>query len=208
MIGIFGGTFDPVHFGHLRVALDFAEILMLEQVRLLPCRQPPHREGPLASPEDRLAMLELAVTDKSGLSIDTRELQRPGPSYMVDTLQSLRDEMPQTPLVLLLGMDAFVHFDQWHQWQRIIELAHIAVASRPGVSMLPEGVVKAWSRQYCIDEDRHLTGMAGQIVFCPVTQMDISATEIRTRFMQGRSPRYLLPDAVVTYIKEKNLYHD
>ena len=207
MIGIFGGTFDPVHFGHLRVALDFAERLMLEQIRLLPCRQPPHRREPLASPEDRLAMLELAVTDRSGLSIDKRELQRPGPSYMVDTLQSLRDEMPGTPLVLLLGMDAFAHFDQWHQWQRIIELAHIAVARRPGVSV-PGGDVEAWSRRYCIADDQRLGGTAGQIVFCPVTQMDISATEIRNRIMQGRSPRYLLPDAVITYIEEKNLYHD
>ena len=208
MIGIFGGTFDPVHFGHLRVALDFAEQLTLEQVRLLPCRQPPHRQLPLASADDRLTMLELAVTDNSVLSIDTRELQRDGPSYMVDTLMSLRNEMPHTPLVLLLGMDSFAHFDQWHQWQHIIELAHIAVAGRPGAPVSLERSVETWCRQYRIADDQCLAGVAGQIIFCPVTQMDISATEIRARFRQGRSPRYLLPDAVISFIEEKNLYHD
>ena len=172
MIGIFGGTFDPVHHGHLRVALDFAETLALDTVRLVPCRQPPHRSMPAAGTGDRLEMLRRALRDEDGLSIDVRELERPGPSYMVDTLASLREEAQDVPLVLLLGMDAFEQFDQWHQWRRIIELAHIAVGGRPGSQLAADGPLGEFCRQYRIADDQPLAGPSGQIIFCPVTQLE------------------------------------
>ena len=132
MIGIFGGTFDPVHYGHLRSALEVKDIFGLSEVRLIPCAQPPHREQPAATALMRLHMLELAIENQPGLIIDTRELNRQGVSYMVDTLKSLRQEFPNEPLLLFIGSDAFNHLKTWHQWQHLFDTAHIVVMTRPG----------------------------------------------------------------------------
>ena len=132
MIGIFGGTFDPVHYGHLRSALEVKEIFGLSEVRLIPSAQPPHREQPAASALMRLHMLDLAIKNQQGLTIDTRELTRSGASYMVDTLKSLRQELKNEPLLLFIGSDAFNQLKTWHQWQHLFEYAHIVVMTRPG----------------------------------------------------------------------------
>lgn len=209
-VGVFGGTFDPVHIGHLRPALELLESLDLAEVRLIPCRIPPHRAAPVAGPEQRLAMLELAVGDQPGLVVDRRELARPGPSYMVDTLSSLRAELGDTPLCLLLGLDAFLGLAGWHRWRELPELAHIVVTHRPGWSL--EGAVGANEvlellHRRRLDRAGDLALQpAGGVWLQPVTQLDISASVIRKLVEEGRSPRYLLPDAVWHFIRREGLY--
>ena len=142
-IGVYGGTFDPIHYGHLRPALDVMTRLDLQEVRFIPCYQPVHREQPGTSAEDRCAMIALAIANQPRFKLDKRELVRQGPSYMVDTLASLRQEMMQhTPspgLVLMMGLDAFKHFLSWHEWQKILTLAHIALMHRPGEHLPTKG---------------------------------------------------------------------
>jgi nicotinate-nucleotide adenylyltransferase len=210
MIGIFGGTFDPVHFGHLRPALDVKQALGLREMRLIPAFQPPHREVPVANPGQRLTMLRAAVGDEPDLLVDNREMRREGVSYMVDTLVSLREELGDEPLCLVLGADAFMQLDSWHQWPRIPELAHLVIAHRPGwemeVDLLSEELQRLW-RQCLAAEAAELTAQpAGRLWLQPVTQLDISATRIRDLVAAGESPRFLLPDAVWNLIRMHGLY--
>lgn len=207
MIGILGGTFDPVHIAHLRCGLEMREILRLAELRFLPCRQPPHRPAPAAEPEQRLAMLRLALEGQAGFAIDERELRRAGPSYMVDTLDSLRQELPGRPLCLIVGLDAFVQLHTWHRWERLIELAHLAVMTRPGLEAAPSGAVAALLER-CRAEDAQAlhAAPAGRILLCPVTRLEISATQIRALVAQGRSARYLLPEPVLDFIRREGLY--
>lgn len=207
MIGIFGGTFDPVHFGHLRPALEVYQALGLRELRLIPCHVPPHRGMPRASAEQRLAMLTLAAQDVPGFVVDDRELRRPGPSYMVDTLRSLRAESADEPLCLILGMDAFIRLDTWHRWQDLMELAHIVVTRRPG-SRLPEGgAVADLVEMAQSHEPRELSRrMAGCVYFKDVTQLDISATEIRRSLAGGQDIRFLVPEPVRLYLEAHGLY--
>ena len=204
MIGIYGGTFDPVHYGHLRTALEVKEIFALDEVRLIPCAQPAHRELPLTTSEMRLEMLMLAVQNQPGLVIDRQELDRAGFSYMIDTLKSLRNENFACPLLLFIGTDAFKGLKTWHQWQQLFEYAHIVVITRPGYehqklddffsSRLTENI-KDLKRE-----------KSGYLFFQPVTQLDISATIIRNIITTGLNPGYLLPDNVIDYIKRNKLY--
>lgn len=206
MIGIFGGTFDPVHYGHLRPLLEVREALQLEEVRLIPCYIPPHRGTPGAAPEQRLAMLRLALDEIPGFVIDERELRRGGPSYMVDTLQSLRGDLGEVPVCLILGMDAFVKLDSWHEWQRLIGLAHIVVMQRPG-SAAPAGAVARLAAECRVKRcDELRQRAAGGIWFQDVTQLNIAATAIRARLAQGRDIRFLVPEAVRHYIEVNGLY--
>ncbi len=208
MICIYGGTFDPIHFGHLRTAFEVAETLEAE-VRLLPAYRPPHRAQPVASPSQRLAMLERALPGQNRLRVDTRELDRGGVSYMVDTLASLREEAGQTPLALVLGLDAFAHLDRWHQWERLIERAHLVVMTRPGGALPVSGPVADLLSAHRVDDAEALRARpAGGIWPCPVTALDISATRIRALCAAGRSPRWLLPDAVLDYIEAEGLYRN
>jgi nicotinate-nucleotide adenylyltransferase len=204
MIGIFGGTFDPVHYGHLRSALEAKEIFGLDEVLLIPSSQPPHRQAPQASATMRLEMLRLAVQNQPGLTIDTREIARAGASYMLMTLESLRQEFPGQPLLLFIGSDAFNQLTGWHQWQRLFDFAHIIVLTRPGyrVGRLDD---------FFADRQTELktllnAQLAGKLYFQPITQLDISATAIRAMIAHGKSPQFLLPDAVLAYIKEHQLY--
>ena len=208
MIGILGGTFDPVHLGHLRTAVELREALGLEEVRLLPCGTPPHREPPVASGADRLAMLEAAIAGEPGLAVDTRELERPGPSYMVDTLASFRAELgPGRPLCLLLGTDALAGLERWHRWRRIPELAHLVVARRPGADLPAAGAVGELLAARRVDNTAALReAPAGRILVRDVTLLDISATRIRALLAQGRSVRYLVPEAVLELIHARGLY--
>lgn len=208
MIGVFGGTFDPVHYGHLRPALELLQGLPFDEVRMIPARQPPHRKPPEAPPRLRAEMLRAAIDGVAGMGMDGRELDREGPSYMVDTLTSLRVELEHTPLCLLLGMDAFVGFDQWRQWRRILELAHLVVAWRPGWELPQHGELAEVLRQATVEEPSALLQKdSGRILLYPVTQLDISATQIREMVAAGRSPRFLLPDTVLAIIQREGLYH-
>jgi nicotinate-nucleotide adenylyltransferase len=209
-VGVFGGTFDPVHFGHLRPALELFEQLALQRLLLVPSAVPPHRDEPSATAAQRLAMLKLAVEGQRGFVVDERELLRPGPSYMVDTLASLRAELGETPLCLLLGVDAFLGLPGWHQWQRLLELAHIVVAHRPGWRLdetsMPQALRQAVAGRWLADGQALRAQPAGGVLLQGVTQLDISATGIRERIAAGKSANYLLPAVVWQYIQEQDLY--
>ena len=209
MIGIYGGTFDPIHFGHLRPALEVQQALQLSEVRFIPCGQPPHRQQPDAPALQRLAMLRAAIAGQAGFSVDDREIVRAGPSYMVDTLKSLRTEVADTPLCLIVGFDAFLGIQSWSRWQLLFELANLVVTHRPG-----------WSKQDLMNNDviadliteREAAATklaryeAGKICFVPVTQLDIASTTIRALIQQGKDIRYLLPDSVYEMLDKQNIY--
>lgn len=211
-IGILGGTFDPIHFGHLRMAEELREKLGLAQVRFIPAATPPHRASPMIAVGHRTEMVRLAIAGNPAFLLDKRELDRPGPSYTYDTLTELRAELGDTaPLCLLLGGDAFLGLDSWHRWQELLNLAHIVVAHRPGATPqednMPAAIRDTWRRHGTQrPEDLHLMP-AGRILLQPITALDISASAIREALLQGRSTRYLLPDAVCDYIHQHHLYH-
>lgn len=192
-LAIFGGTFDPVHLGHLSVAWEAAELLDAD-VRLLPASVPPHRDAPVASAAQRVAILRVALRGQSRLTLDTRELDRSGPSWTIDTLHELRAEQGERPLVLMLGADAFANLPTWHRWRELCDVAHIGVLSRPGVSAaLPDELEREVA-------DRRVAGAtelralpAGKVIELAVTPLEISATRIRELLAAGRDPRYLLP---------------
>lgn len=192
-LAIFGGTFDPVHLGHLSVAWEAAELLDAE-VRLLPASVPPHRVPPLASAAQRVAILRAALHGQSRLTIDTRELDRDGPSFTIDTLHELRAEQGERPLVLLLGADAFAGLVSWHRWRELFEAAHVGVLSRPGVSSdLPGELEHEVAGRRIVDAASLRALPAGKVIELVVTPLEISATRIRELLAAGRDPRYLLP---------------
>ena len=206
-IGIMGGTFDPVHYGHLRPALDVAEQLNLAQIHLIPNAIPPHRAQPQATAEQRLEMLHLAIKDCPEFVIDDRELQRQGESYTVDTLLSLRQDFPENPLYLLIGTDAFLYIQTWHRWQELLQLAHIVVMERPDEILVMPDKLNKWYQQYLASKD-DAKQFSGKIWPVKVTQLAISATEIRQKIAQGLTPQFLLPDTVIHFIKQSGLYQD
>lgn len=209
-IGIFGGTFDPVHNGHLRAALEVAERLALDEVRLMPSSVPPHREAPLATASERLRMLQLAAEANPGFIVDDLELARGGTSYTIDTLRAVRAQVGDDAcLCLIVGSDAFARIDTWKDWRQLVDHAHIAVAQRPGAILDLSGEARAWAEErIAADPEQALAGMAhGAVVRVVMTQLAISATQIREIFANGRSPRYLLPDAVLDYIRENRIYN-
>jgi nicotinate-nucleotide adenylyltransferase len=206
-IGIFGGTFDPIHYGHLRSAFELLQALRLSEVRFMPAGDPPHRGFTIASPEQRLQMVRAAIGQQPGFNVDDRELHRAGPSYSVDTLTELRAEMPDRSLCLLVGMDAFLGLPKWHRWQEILSLAHLVVAHRPGwraptMGPLGELLVDAGTGRV---DDLH-EAKAGRIFIHAVTQLEISSTEVRNLIASGRDPRYLMPDAVCDLIQHSACY--
>jgi len=204
MIGVFGGTFDPVHYGHLRSALEVKELFGLDEVRLIPCKLPPHRDQPDATPTMRLDMLQIAIQDQSGLVVDARELNRDGPSYMVDTLQSLREDFPKHPLLLFIGSDAFEKLLSWHRWQELFDFAHVVVLIRPGYALA--NVDAFFLARLVVNQSELSSNLEGRVFFQPVTQLDISATAIREMIARKQSPRFLLPDGVIKYIHQNRLY--
>ncbi len=208
MIGILGGTFDPIHYGHLRPAREACGRLGLEAVHFVPALCPPHRPPPIAPAADRLAMVERAVADEPGFVADDREIRRGGLSYTVPTLESLRAEFgPTRPLVLLLGADAFGGIETWREWQRLPELAHLVIVNRPG-SPLPEAHRLApWARARLAHSAAALRAApAGLVYFQPVTPVDISATRLRERLARGEPVDDWLPPAVLAYIRRHGLY--
>jgi nicotinate-nucleotide adenylyltransferase len=206
-IGIFGGTFDPIHYGHLRTAFELGQSLALAQVRFLPTGDPPHREAPLAAAALRLEMVRAAVAGEPVFVVDDREIRRAGRSYTVDTLSELRAELPGRSLCLLVGMDAFLGMPGWHRWREIFELAHVAVAQRPGWQAPitgPLGEVMA-DRGTGSVRDLH-TAPGGRILIQSVTQLEIASTELRQLILTGRDLRYLVPEAVRDIILRSGCY--
>jgi len=196
-IAVLGGTFDPVHIGHLRVAWEAAEALEA-QVRLMPAQVPPHRPPPVATAQQRVRMLQLALAGQDRLTLDTRELERPGPSYTFDTLHSLRAEFGKAQsLILLLGADAFAGLPSWHRWRELFELAHIAILTRPGHAAAWPGELAAVVAPRRVDAASKLRETAAGHVFeLAVTALEISASQVRALLAAGREPRWLLPDAL------------
>jgi nicotinate-nucleotide adenylyltransferase len=209
-LGVFGGTFDPIHFGHLRLAEELAEAVGLERVLFIPAGQPPHRGAPRTAARHRLEMVRRAIAGNPRFALDAREVERPAPSYTVDTLAALRAELgDERPLWLLLGADAFLDLPTWHEWRRLFDLAHLAVAERPGAPLMQSDAMReplkgaVQGRQLA---DGQAAGAAGCVLLRAMTPLGISATAIRETFARGRSVRYLLPDAVLDYIHDQNLY--
>ncbi len=206
-MGIFGGTFDPVHYGHLRTAFEMLQALRFDEVRFMPCGKPPHRGKTYADAALRLKMVWEATAGQPGFAVDERELMREGPSYSVDTLTALRGEFPLRPLALIIGMDAFLGLPKWHRWREILQLAHIVVAHRPGwrVPDLGQlGELLEDNGTHRIDDLHEVK--SGHIYIHDVTQLEISSTEIRELIAGGRDPRFLLPDAVCDVINASGCY--
>lgn len=206
-IGIFGGTFDPIHYGHLRTAFEMLQALRFDEVRFVPCGNPPHRGKTYADAELRLEMVRVATEAQHGFVVDDRELRRDGPSYSVDTLATLRNEYPLTPIALMIGMDAFLGLPKWHEWREILQLAHVVVAHRPGWRAPDIGPLG----ELLADRGTHRIGdlhqeKSGHIFIHDVTQLEISSTEIRELVAVGRDPRFLMPDAVLDVIEKSGCY--
>ena len=206
-IGIFGGTFDPIHIGHLRMALELKQQLGLDEMRLLPCHKPPHRHAPQVSSQQRADMLRIALRTCPELQLDERELARDKPSYTFDTLQDFRQELgADVSLVLCMGEDAFAGLPSWHRWQELIQLAHIVVIARPGWTLPQTGDVRDLIGRHAGKADALAQQPAGSIVLQSLRLLPISATEIRQQISTGHSAQFLVPEGVWDYICEHNLY--
>ena len=202
LIGIFGGTFDPIHYGHLRPALEVMQQAGLEQVRFLPNARPPHRAPPWLDAATRKHLIQLAIAEQPGFVLDDRELQRDGPSYMVDTLADLQHDFAGKSLCLMVGSDAFAGFTQWQQWQAILDLCHIIVMTRPGVELAAlHNQPPMIASRICSDAGSLLNSPHGLILLQSVTALDISSSRIRESLRQGLSIRYLLPESIRQHLE-------
>lgn len=212
-LGLFGGTFDPVHFGHLRLAEEAISQLALGGVRWLPAGQPPHRGTPQVTAGQRLEMVRRATAGNPRFVVDAAEVEAAAPSYTVHTLQRLRAELGAAqPLVLLVGADAFAGLPDWHRWRELFALAHVAVSHRPGfpvaAASLPPALAAEFAARRADDASALRSTAAGRIVTFAMTQLAISATQIRQLLANGLSARYLLPDEVLDYIQTHSLYRN
>jgi len=210
VIGLLGGTFNPIHFGHLHMAQELAESLQLDEVRFIPSANPPHKTTPTVSALHRAEMVKLGIASNPIFKFDDRELRRTGASYMVDTLQSLRDELgAQASLILFMGSDAFTKFNTWHRWEEIIGLCHIALVQRP-LATKTEPLSKMLDtflhNHYTENADDLRESSAGYVTMQAITPLDISSTAIRQHLQNKKSARYLMPDDVVSYIQRHHLY--
>lgn len=206
-IGLLGGTFDPIHHGHLRMALELYESLDLAKVHIIPTHHPMYRKKPVASPAQRLSMVEAAVAGEPALVADDREIRRDGPTYAIDTVLEMRTEMPDTPLCLLVGIDSFLGFTSWHRWKEILDHAHLVVAYRPHYELPKTGVIADLMQDRLQNELSYIhENLNGGILLRPITALEISATDIRKQIAMGRNPRYLLPDSVYEYIQKNGTY--
>jgi nicotinate-nucleotide adenylyltransferase len=210
-IGLLGGTFDPIHYGHLRLAEEVGETFGLDEVRVMPAGTPPHRAAPLADAKHRRAMVELAIAGNPRLRLETIELGRAGPGYMVDTLTGLRLELgTDAPIILIVGADAFAGLESWQEWRCLFDLCHFAVAHRPGYEAweanLPNDLAREYTARRCVDCTGLKDKPAGQVARLAITPLDISASRLRADLGAGRSARYLLPDTVLDYIDRHRLY--
>lgn len=208
MLGVFGGTFNPVHYGHLRSAMELVERLEFARLHLMPSAQPPLRDVPLCSAEHRANMVSLAVEGEPRLVCDQRELARTGPSYTIDSLIELRNENgSDCSLSMVVGCDALLAIDRWHRWEELLEWAHIVVLARPGWALPDTGPIATWLQAHSAENAGQLRSLpAGKILLQELRPLAISATEIRTLLAEGKSARYLMPQSVLEYIEEHHLY--
>ncbi len=202
MIGLFGGTFNPVHVGHVRAAIDVRDQLALSEVRMMPANITPHRTQPRVSSRQRAAMLKLAINDIAGLKYEGLELQRKQASYTYDTLMLLRERIDQ-PIVLLMGADAFSFLPSWYRWKSILKLANIAVLRRPGSRLSLAAFPEDWVQSRLVQQ---LDSKQGKIIKVPISRTEVSSTDVRARLQAGKSIRYLVPEAVESYIAKHGLY--
>ena len=206
-IGIFGGTFDPIHYGHLRSAFELLQALRLAEVRFVPSGDPPHRGQTFAPAGLRCRMVEAAVSGQDGFVVDDRELRREGPSYTIDTLVSFREEHEAASLCLIVGMDAFLGLTTWHRWGEILDLAHIVIAYRPGWVLPDTGELGDLLAGHGTDDVESLHNEpSGRVFDHAVTQLEIASTAIRELVASGRDPRFLMPDRVRDIITESKCY--
>lgn len=208
-IGLLGGTFDPIHLAHLRLAQEALDTCALGQVRFIPNARPPHRSTPGVSPQHRFRMVELAIAGEARFLADDRELRRDTASYTIDTVADLRRELgDERPLCLIVGADAFALFDTWKRWQALLDSVHVIIATRPGSATEPAGgeLRDQAARRRTADVADLNRAPGGRIYRLPITALDISASAIRRELAAGRSPRYLLPDSVLGYIASNHLY--
>ncbi|ABE50426.1 nicotinate-nucleotide adenylyltransferase [Methylobacillus flagellatus KT] len=209
LIGVMGGTFDPIHFGHLRMAQELAESLGLAEVRFIPSATPPHREQPMTSATQRAEMVALAIAGNPLFKLDTQELERQGYSYTIDTLQFLHEGLQgKARLCLLMGMDAFAGITSWHRWQELLQFAHIVVTTRPGAALPSSNLVlDAFLQTHMLSDAQQLPIQAEHGIWVQeITALDISATKIRESLAYGCTPRYLVPDKVLEFICQHDLY--
>jgi nicotinate-nucleotide adenylyltransferase len=205
-IGVFGGMFDPIHYGHLRTAHELYELLGLQAVAFLPAGDPPHRAAPLADAETRLAMVRAAVEEDPRFLVDDRELKRAGPSYTILTLEEMRAERGAQPIVLIMGMDAFAGIDRWHRAGDLLSLAHIVIALRPRAVAPRDGLAAGLLRDRCADPARLSASPAGLVYVSEGTQLDLSSSAVRAVVAAGRDPRYLMPEASRRIILDRGSY--
>jgi nicotinate-nucleotide adenylyltransferase len=213
-IGILGGTFDPIHNGHLRIAQEALEQCQFSQVRFVPSGTPPHRGAPKASAKARWEMVRLALNGNPDFQVDVHEVFRTDPCYTVDTLTALRAELgAEQPLCLIVGGDAFLQLQTWHEWKHLFELAHIVVLQRAGGPPLGNAMASADAALQAEYRERLAPGATalqeapnGAIFVADMPALEISSTDIRRRCAEGKSLRYLMPDAVINYINTHSLY--
>ena len=210
LIGLLGGTFNPIHNGHLRLAQELADALSFSEVRFIPSANPPHKTAPEVSAQHRTAMVQLAITDNALFKLDTRELDRAGASYSIDTLISLQEELGgSAALCLIMGSDTFAKLNTWHRWQALIDYCHIILVQRPASATQPklaEELTVLLHNHYTENVSDLANENAGYIHMQKITALDITATNIREQLKAGHSPRYLMPDNVLEYIRNNKLY--
>ena len=207
MIAIFGGTFDPVHSGHINMALQCVKTFNLNTLYFMPCALPAHKAAPGISTQHRIGMLNAAVAPYSHFELDLRELNRTGPSYSLLSLQELRKEHPTTPILFLIGMDSFNNLDKWFEWQAITQLCHIVIYQRPAQHCTVNGELKSYMQHANVDEAATLKqSLAGKLYFLPGEMLDAASSTIRKQLKISNKKNELLPDAVSHYIQMHQLY--
>jgi nicotinate-nucleotide adenylyltransferase len=210
LIGLLGGTFNPIHFGHLRMAQELADALNLTEIRFIPSANPPHKAVPTVSAQQRAEMVQLAIADNPLFKLDTRELNRQGASYTIDTLISLREELGENvALCLMMGSDAFSKLDSWHRWDELLNYCHIVLVQRldnQTQTKLSDQLTVFLTDHYTENSGDLTEKSAGYIHMQKITTQDISATKIREMLKTGMNTKYLTPDKVLTYIKQQHLY--
>jgi nicotinate-nucleotide adenylyltransferase len=209
LIGILGGTFNPIHHGHLRIAQEIAEAVNLDHVKFIPSANPPHKTQPQVSAKQRAEMVQLAIQDNPLFSMDTRELARTGPSYTIDTLKSLRSENSHATFCLILGADAFAYYDQWHEWKSILNYCHLILVPRPNTtnSLTLNPSLTALLQQHGTQDILQLSQQKnGCIIQQTVTALEISSSKIRTLIAEHKNAIYLTPQAVMQYLQQHRLY--
>lgn len=206
---LFGGTFDPIHYGHLRPVEALATEVGLSRVTLLPNHVPPHRPQPEANAQQRLKMVELAIADNPLFAVDDRELHRTTPSYTIETLEAIRKERgAQLPLAFIIGQDSLLSLHKWHRWQSLLDTCHLLVLARPGYNdRMDTQELQQWLEQHQVADATQLSlKPQGYIYLANTPQLEISATEIRQRRHQGLNCDDLLPRSVQRYIELQGLY--